>query len=116
MQSFANTEHLGANLADMSKLKIFSPQQFKDLMMLTVRNIDEYKKAFELVFGGFFDETYPDMGFYYEKKAMKEDNDIMAAVLKRMGGNKAKIESLLKNYRKVKQQLEMQAAFFRKKK
>jgi hypothetical protein len=40
----------------------------------------------------------------------------MAAVLKLIGGNKAKIESLLKNYRKVKQQLESQAAFFGKKK
>lgn len=116
MQSFANTEHLGANLTDTSRQKIFSPQEFKALMMLMVGDIDEYRKAFELVFGGFFDETYPDMGFYYEKKVMREDNDIMAAVLKRMEGNKAKIENLLKNYRKVKQQLELQAAFFRKKK
>jgi hypothetical protein len=108
IQSFANAEHLGQNLHDEKKPKIFSAKQFTDLMMLLIGDVEKYKEVYQEVFGGFFDAEHPDLGFVYEKSPMKKPDLILGSIKTRMQENQAKFKDLLNKYQSVIRAIELQ--------
>lgn len=121
IQSFANSEHLGQYLKDTTKKKVLTPDQFSYLLQLltipaskfTEEKKEEYTKAYYEVFGGLFDADFPALEFTYEKLPLRAEDQIYSSILERMQGNMEKIDTLLKQYDKIKKNIEEQAKLFK---